>query len=66
MEGEYSCVCGRPCRTCDDTRLSIKVVNDSSDMAVTKAVSHTVLTYSKADSQPLYDRHKQGLLTPLQ
>jgi hypothetical protein len=66
MEGEYSCVCGRPCRTCNDTRLSIKVVKNSNDMAVTKAVSHTVLTYSKADSQPSYDLYKEGLLTPLQ
>ena len=66
MEGLYSCVAGRPCRTRDDTYLSIKVANDNNDVMVTKAVSHTILTYSKEDSQPSYDLHKQGLLTPPQ
>jgi hypothetical protein len=66
MEGVYSCVCEWPCSARDDTRLSIKVAKDSNDMAVTKAASHTILTYSKVDSQPSYDLHKQGLLTPRQ
>ena len=66
MEGVYSCVSGRPCRTRDDARVSIKVAKDNNDMAVTKASSHTILTYSKADSQPSCDLHKQGLLTPSQ
>ena len=42
MEGVYSCVSGRPCRTRDDTYLSIKVSKDNNDMAVTKAVKSHV------------------------
>jgi len=66
MEGVNSCVSGRPCRTRDHTRPSIKIAKENNDVMVTKALSHTILTYSKEDSQPSCDLHKQGLLTPPQ
>ena len=66
MEGVYSCVFGRSCRTRDDTRVSVKVVRTTTTWRLRKRLSHTILMYSKAESQPSYDLHKQGLLAPLQ
>ena len=44
MEGVYSYVCGRPCWTCEDTRMSIREDKGRDDMTVTKALNHTILT----------------------